>query len=52
MWRRGSRHGADKIRVVEALYAGTELELDWYIKDWLSLHLGMSWILDGPERER
>jgi hypothetical protein len=54
MWRSGSRHGAEDIRVAEeALYTGTELALDyWCAKDWLMLQLGKSWALDELERER
>jgi hypothetical protein len=46
MWRRGLRHGAEKIRVVE------EALLDWCVKDWLALQLGKWWALDEPARER
>jgi hypothetical protein len=46
MWR-GSRHGAEQIKVVE------EAPLSWCRKSWLALQLGKStWALDEPERER
>ncbi|KAG2742280.1 hypothetical protein P692DRAFT_20748707, partial [Suillus brevipes Sb2] len=46
MWWRGSRHGAEKIRVEE------KAPLDWCAKYWLALQLGKLWALDEPERER
>ncbi|KIK41076.1 hypothetical protein CY34DRAFT_806489 [Suillus luteus UH-Slu-Lm8-n1] len=46
VWRHGSRHGAEKIRVVE------EAPLDWCAKDWLALQPGKWRALDEPERER